>query len=103
MNIEKNNIIECPHCHVCSIKLSDHPGEPTTICEVCGYEVSLPKRSGVWLLSKKRDDMWGGYWFHYSCSKCGWTTLERPYEPKFRFCPSCGEPMIVEDSYAENT
>lgn len=41
MSTEVNDIISCPHCLVCSIKVTDHKDEDVAVCKVCGMEVKL--------------------------------------------------------------
>lgn len=51
---------------------------------------------GHWILSKIKDDVWGGWWYRYTCSKCSHTMPH--VEPH---CPACGIPMdgIIEDEH----
>ena len=42
-----------------------------------------------WKLTKVKDERWGGWWFYYSCSCCGWTTRTKPVG--IIHCPQCGK------------
>ena len=98
MNTENNDIIICcPHCRVCSIKLYTKEDTCTKnaveACPVCGKEVFVSEgiennKLGKWILTKVKDERWGGWWFNYSCSHCGWTTRARPVA--LACCPNCG-------------
>lgn len=54
-------------------------------------EVDSIKILGKWKFTKVRDNRWGGWWYNYSCSECGWTTRTNP--ANLKECPQCGEHM----------
>ena len=45
---------------------------------------------GRWI-RKRYDDICGGWWNEWTCSRCDWKIRENPKE--FNYCPNCGADM----------
>jgi hypothetical protein len=51
-------------------------------------------KHGRWI-RKRYDDVCGGWWNEWTCSRCDWKIRENPKE--FNYCPNCGAKMDLED------
>lgn len=54
-----------------------------------------PVRHGRWVQSTKEDEDWGGFFYRYTCTVCGWHCGSNP-NGLYVFCPGCGCEMDAE-------
>lgn len=54
-----------------------------------------PVRHGRWVQSTKEDEDWGGFFYRYTCTVCGWYCGSNP-NGLYVFCPNCGAKMVAE-------
>lgn len=55
----------------------------------------LEVEPGEWKLTKQKDETRGGWWFIYTCSKCGYST-----KGPDKVCPGCNRRMTKGDKNA---
>lgn len=54
-----------------------------------------PVRHGRWVQSTTEDEDWGGFFYRYTCTVCGWHCGSNP-NGLYVFCPGCGAKMDAE-------